>query len=135
MVNHIKSTQKVVVETLLLETPSSSVDVEALELEAEIAMNDSAATMIAYKADLDKLLAPILVNILMGACGNICNVVELQELASALVAKKAKKHKSYSKIFEVLNAVCTEGKKIGWVKFRNELVSEYGLENLKESLI
>jgi len=133
--NHIMIIQKVVIETLLLNTPSSAVDIEALELEAETAMEDSAAIMTTYKADLDKLTVPILVKILMGVCGSVCTLVEVQHLATVLVAKEAKQYESYVLVFKILKSVCEEGKKAGWVNFRDQMVAKYGAEKLKESLI
>lgn len=132
---YIMSIQKVVVETLLFDTPLSTVDVEALELEAETAMEDSAAIMVSYKADLDKLPVPVLVNVLTGAYGSVCTLVEVQPLATELVAKETEQYESYIKVFKILKAVCEEGKKIGWVKFRDDLVAKYGVEKLKGCLI
>jgi purine-nucleoside phosphorylase len=133
--NHIVYIQKVVIETLLLDTPSSAVDVEALELEAETAIEGSAAIMATYEADIDKLPVPVLVNLLMGSCGSVGTLIEVQHLATVLVGKEAKQHESYIMVFKILKEVCEEGKKVGWVKFRDHMVAKYGVEKLKERFI
>lgn len=125
-----KSFEHIIYNYLIINTPSSSISILALEFEVETLITRISNIIISFSADIDKMTVPVLVRILLASTerSQLYPLPVAEKVASKLRAKMFKQYAVCIRDFEKTKTLYEMGKKLGWARERRIMVMRNGMD-------
>jgi hypothetical protein len=113
--------------SLIRDTPSSSVEIEALELETRNLLSHLEALLSSHRSDIDRFPAHVVMNLMISA-GH--DRQKAEDWATRNLETVESGYQSWQHQRSNITVVFQKGKEKGWVEVRNTLIRIFGKEQI-----
>jgi hypothetical protein len=126
IIHKLKSTN-LKMSSLVRDTPTSSLEIEALELETQDLLSHLEALLSSHRSDIDRFPAHVVINLMISAGHDRQNA---EDWATRNIETVESGYQSWEHQRNNIVVVFETGKRKGWVEVRNNLIKIFGKEQI-----
>jgi hypothetical protein len=126
IIHKLKSTN-LKMSSLVRDTPSSSLEIEALELETQDLLSNLESLLSSHRSDVDRFPAHVVINLMISAGHDRQHA---EDWATRNIETVESGYQSWDHQRKNIAVVFETGKKNGWVEVRNTLIRTFGKEQI-----